>query len=122
MLHAAALLLHPELLLPAAAVATYINPPVNSIVCPPCIHLRSWLLSHTHVIVGWVFNITFSLALVYASTWLVSCGGSACQRLGALHASTPGGHRPGFMRAQWCGINALSSVLPTLPAAAVCRW
>ncbi|KAI7836469.1 hypothetical protein COHA_009686 [Chlorella ohadii] len=34
-------------------------------------HGTRWLLSHTHVIVGWVFNITFSLALVYASTWLV---------------------------------------------------
>lgn len=32
---------------------------------------RRWLLSHTHVTVGWVFNISFSLALVYASTWLV---------------------------------------------------
>lgn len=34
-------------------------------------HPRSWLLAHTHVVVGWMFNITFSLALVYASTWLV---------------------------------------------------
>ena len=36
----------------------------------PCSR-RSWLLAHTHVVVGWMFNITFSLALVYASTWLV---------------------------------------------------
>ncbi|KAL4443355.1 hypothetical protein ABPG75_011092 [Micractinium tetrahymenae] len=34
-------------------------------------HGTRWLLSHTHVVVGWMFNITFSLALVYASTWLV---------------------------------------------------
>ena len=33
-------------------------------------HCR-WLLSHTHVVVGWLFNISFSLGLVYCSTWLV---------------------------------------------------
>ena len=32
---------------------------------------RRWLLSHTHVVVGWLFNIAFSLGLVYCSTWLV---------------------------------------------------
>jgi hypothetical protein len=30
-----------------------------------------WLLAHTHVVVGWMFNITYSLGLVYVSTWLV---------------------------------------------------
>lgn len=34
-------------------------------------HGTRWLLSHTHVVVGWLFNISFSLALVYTSTWLV---------------------------------------------------
>ncbi|EFN56864.1 hypothetical protein CHLNCDRAFT_144489 [Chlorella variabilis] len=34
-------------------------------------HGTRWLLAHTHVVVGWMFNITFSLGLVYASTWLV---------------------------------------------------
>ena len=32
---------------------------------------RSWLLAHTHVTLGWVFNVCFSLGLVYCSTWLV---------------------------------------------------
>lgn len=34
-------------------------------------HVTRWLLAHTHVVIGWMFNISFSLALVYASTWLV---------------------------------------------------
>ena len=34
-------------------------------------HGTRWLLAHTHVILGWMFNVSFSLALVYGSTWLV---------------------------------------------------
>lgn len=30
-----------------------------------------WLLGYAHISIGWVFNVSFSLALVYASTWLV---------------------------------------------------
>lgn len=30
-----------------------------------------WLLTHTHVIVSWVFNLSYSLGLVFCSTWLV---------------------------------------------------
>jgi hypothetical protein len=30
-----------------------------------------WLLAHTHVTIGWFFNVTLSLALVYGATWLV---------------------------------------------------
>jgi len=74
-----------------------------AVPCAPCYHFHglhavlsppvcSWLLSHTHVIVGWVFNITFSLALVYASTWLVrwrcrlaDCAGSAGCVVAAIH-------------------------------------
>lgn len=34
-------------------------------------HGTRWLLGHTHIILGWMFNVTYSLGLVYASTWLV---------------------------------------------------
>eukprot|EP00889_Picochlorum_renovo_P001105 jgi/Picre1/28135/NNA_003541.t1 len=34
-------------------------------------HGNRWLLGHTHVLIGWMFNVSFSLALVYGSTWLV---------------------------------------------------
>ena len=34
-------------------------------------HGTRWLLAHTNVFVGWLFNMSYSLALVYASTWLV---------------------------------------------------
>lgn len=34
-------------------------------------HGTRWLLVRTHVIIGWMFNVSFSLGLVYASTWLV---------------------------------------------------
>uniref|UniRef100_A0A1D2A2N7 Chloride channel protein n=1 Tax=Auxenochlorella protothecoides TaxID=3075 RepID=A0A1D2A2N7_AUXPR len=30
-----------------------------------------WLLTHTHVILSWIFNLSYSLGLVYCSTWLV---------------------------------------------------
>ncbi|KAK2076390.1 hypothetical protein QBZ16_000915 [Prototheca wickerhamii] len=30
-----------------------------------------WLLTHTHVIVSWIFNLSYSLGLVFCSTWLV---------------------------------------------------
>lgn len=34
-------------------------------------HGTRWLLAHTNVFVGWLFNVTYSLGLVFASTWLV---------------------------------------------------
>jgi hypothetical protein len=34
-------------------------------------HACRWLLTHTHVIVSWVFNLSYSLGLVYCSTWLI---------------------------------------------------
>lgn len=34
-------------------------------------HGTRWLLAHTNVVFGWLFNVSFSLGLVYASTWLV---------------------------------------------------
>lgn len=34
-------------------------------------HGTRWLLGHTHIIIGWIFNMIYSLGLVYASTWLV---------------------------------------------------
>jgi len=34
-------------------------------------HGTRWLLAHTNVFVGWLFNVSYSLILVYASTWLV---------------------------------------------------
>lgn len=34
-------------------------------------HGTRWLLAHTHITIGWMFNMIYSLALVYASTWLV---------------------------------------------------
>ena len=30
-----------------------------------------WLLGHAHISVGWLFNVSYSLVLVYAATWLV---------------------------------------------------
>lgn len=41
------------------------NPPF-----PPTYPSR-WLLTHTHVILSWIFNLSYSLGLVYCSTWLV---------------------------------------------------
>ena len=38
---------------------------------PPPPPPRSWLLAHTNVFVGWLFNASLSLGLVYVSTWLV---------------------------------------------------
>lgn len=48
----------------------------------------SWLLSHTHVVVGWMFNITFSLALVYTSTWLVRWA-CTCASMGEVGTAVP---------------------------------
>ncbi len=30
-----------------------------------------WLISHANVVVGWIFNVTYSVGLVYCSSWLV---------------------------------------------------
>lgn len=62
---------------------------------------RSWLLSHTHVIIGWVFNITFSLALVYASTWLVRRVRVQCQGCVGLACAAAAG-----MRNRCCAVQA----------------
>ena len=61
---------------------------------------RSWLLSHTHVIIGWVFNITFSLALVYASTWLVRRARVRCQGCVGLACAAAAGMRNSCWHAQ----------------------
>ena len=34
-------------------------------------HGTRWLLGHAHISIGWAFNVSYSLMLVYASTWLV---------------------------------------------------
>lgn len=62
---------HPPARAPVNAAACMRSPSLTPACCYRRSLPRSWLLSHTHVTVGWLFNITFSLALVYASTWLV---------------------------------------------------
>ena len=76
-------------------------------------HGTRWLLAHTHITVGWLFNASYSLALVYASTWLVV--NVAPQAAGAgvaeVTAYLNGCHMPKILDIRTFGVKFLSAML-----------
>jgi hypothetical protein len=74
-------------------------------------HGTRWLLAHTHITLGWAFNMLYSLGLVYASTWLVV--NIAPQAAGAgvaeVMAYLNGCHMSGLMSLKTLGVKFLSA-------------
>jgi chloride channel 7 len=76
-------------------------------------HGTRWLLGHAHISIGWVFNVSFSLALVYASTWLVvniapeAAGAGVAEVMAYLN----GTHMPKVMNLKTLGVKFLSAAL-----------
>ncbi|KAL4529321.1 hypothetical protein Ndes2526A_g04115 [Nannochloris sp. 'desiccata'] len=76
-------------------------------------HGTRWLLGHAHISIGWVFNVSYSLALVYASTWLVvniapeAAGAGVAEVMSYLN----GCHMPKVMNLKTLGVKFLSAAL-----------
>ena len=90
--------------------------------CLLCCCSCRWLLAHTNVFVGWLFNVSFSLGLVYASTWLVvniapeAAGGgvagapaSRAPAQGAClwHSKQPGAQHARMCQQPWAGMASI---------------
>lgn len=74
-------------------------------------HGTRWLLAHTHWTLGWVFNTSYSLALVYASTWLVVTVAPEAAGAGVseVMAYLNGCHMPNFMSMKTLWVKFLSA-------------
>lgn len=74
-------------------------------------HGTRWLLGHAHISIGWVFNVSYSLALVYASTWLVVNIAPAAAGAGVAEvmAYLNGCHMPKVMNLKTLGVKFLSA-------------
>ena len=76
-------------------------------------HGTRWLLGHAHISIGWVFNVSYSLALVYASTWLVvniapeAAGAGVAEVMSYLN----GCHMPKVFNLKTLGVKFLSAAL-----------
>ena len=74
-------------------------------------HGTRWLLGHAHISIGWVFNVSYSLALVYASTWLVVNIAPAASGAGVAEvmAYLNGCNMPKVMNLKTLGVKFLSA-------------
>jgi chloride channel 7 len=71
-----------------------------------------WLLAHTHVLVGWAFNVSYSLGLVWVSTWLVVNVAPAAAGAGVAEvmAYLNGCHMPRIWDVRTFGVKFLSAL------------